>query len=372
MMNHFSSGKYRQAARRLALCGIATLAAMGVQPAAAEDGSLTVYTESNAAAGNQLLVFRQGEDGTLALTFALPTHGVGSGGGLSNEGALAISPDGSMLFAVNAGSNSISAFRIGGGTAEFLATTPSGGLTPVSLAVHDDLLYVLNQGSDDITGFRIHDDGHLQALAASTQPLSGAAVGGAQLSFSAGGDFLVATEKLGSQIGVFALVGDIAQPGQYRQSFGPVPFGFAVDRRDRLVVSEAGGSTVTSYDLDTDDGGLSVISGSVPTNQAAACWVIETPSGHFAFTGNAGSGSVSGFSVDHAGRLAGLGSTQINAAAHTTDLAVSSDGRFLFALDGGIGTINGFRIGADGHLAALPAMSPSSLVTPAVTGLVVH
>lgn len=67
-----------------------------------------------------------------------------------------------------------------------------------------------------------------------------------------------------------------------------------------------------------------------------------------------------------------LGSAQISAAAHTTDLAVSSDGRFLFALDGGIGTINVFRIGADGHLAALPDMSPSTLVTPAVTGLVVH
>ena len=371
-MDHFSSVKYRASALRLALSGIAAMGIMGVQPASAENGALTVYTESNAAAGNQLLVFAQGEDGSLALKFAIPTHGVGSGGGLSNEGALAISPDGSLLFAVNPGSNTISSFRIGGGTVEFLATARSGGLTPVSLTVHDDLLYVLNQGSDDITGFRVHDNGHLEALAGSTQPLSGAAVGGAQVSFSSGGDFLVATEKLGNQIGVFALVGDIAQPGQFRQSFGPVPFGFAVDRRDRLVVSEAGGSAVTSYDLDTDNGGLSVISGSVPVNQAAACWVTETPNGRFAFTGNAGSGSVSAFSIDHAGRLAELGSTQISAAAHTTDLATSSNGKFLFALDGGIGTINGFRVGADGHLEALPAMAPSTLVTPAVTGLVVH
>jgi 6-phosphogluconolactonase (cycloisomerase 2 family) len=150
-----------------------------------------------------------------------------------------------------------------------------------------------------------------------------------------------------------------------------VPFGFAVDRRDRLVVSEAGGSAVTSYDLDTDTGGLSLISGSVPTNQAAACWVTETPNGHFAFTGNAGSGSISAFSIDHIGRLAELGSTQIGATAHTTDLAVSAGGKFLFALDGGIGTINGFRIGAEGHLQALPAMSTSNLLT-AATGLVVR
>ena len=137
------------------------------------------------------------------------------------------------------------------------------------------------------------------------------------------------------------------------------------------MVSEAGGSAVTSYDLDTDTGGLSLISGSVPTNQAAACWVTETPNGHFAFTGNAGSGSISAFSIDHIGRLAELGSTQIGATAHTTDLAVSAGGKFLFALDGGIGTINGFRIGAEGHLQALPAMSTSNLLT-AATGLVVR
>jgi len=204
-----------------------------------------------------------------------------------------------------------------------------------------------------------------------TQSLSGAAVGGAQLSFSRGGDFIVATEKLGGEIGVFAVVDGIAQPGRFHPSFAPVPFGFAVDRRDRLVVSEAGGSTVTSYDLDTDTGGLSVVSGSVPTNQAAACWVAETPNGHFAFTGNAGSGSVSVFSIDHAGRLADLGSTSIGTTAHTTDLAVSANGKVLFALDAGTGAINGFRIGTDGSLAALPAM-PALHLLAAATGLVVR
>jgi len=371
MGSHVSLAKYRAGLLRLALCGIAVVAGVAVQSASAEQGALSVYTESNAAAGNQLLIFTQRENGSLALTLALPTHGVGSGGGLSNEGALAMSPGGSMLFAVNAASNSISAFRIGDEKVEFIATTPSGGLSPVSLTAYDDLLYVLNQGSDDITGFRVHDDGSLEALPGSTQRLSGAGVGGAQLAFSRGGDFLVATEKLASQIGVFALLDGVAQPGQFQQSYGPVPFGFAVDRRDRLVVSEAAGSAVTSYDLDTDIGGLSVISGSVPTNQAAACWVAETPNGRFAFTGNAGSGSVSVFSIDHAGRLAELGSTPIGATAHTTDLAVSANSKLLFALDGGTGTINGFRVGSDGGLTALPAMPSSSLLT-AATGLLVR
>jgi 6-phosphogluconolactonase (cycloisomerase 2 family) len=144
-----------------------------------------------------------------------------------------------------------------------------------------------------------------------------------------------------------------------------------VDWRDRLVVSEAGGSTVTSYDLDTDTGRLSVLSASVPTGQAAGCWVAETPNGYFAFTGNAGSGSVSVLAIDHAGRLSELGSTQISGTAHTTDLAVSANSKVLFALDAGIGTINGFRIGSEGRLEALPAMAPSPLMGTA-TGLVVR
>jgi 6-phosphogluconolactonase len=364
-----SSVKVRVRALRLALSGVAVVASLGGQSAWAEDRTLTVYTESNSAAGNQLLIFAQREDGSLAYVRSISAHGTGSGNGLSNQGALAISPDGSLLFAVNAASNTISVFHIGGERTEFVSTAPSGGRTPVSLAVYDHLLYVLNQGSDDITGFQIHDGGLLEPLPGSTQALSGAGVGGAQLSFSTDGDFLVATEKLGGQIGVFAVVDDIAQAGQFRASFGAVPFGFAIDRRDRLVVSEAGGSAVTSYDLDA--GVLSVISGSVPTGQAAACWVAETPNGRFAFTGNAGSGSVSEFFIDHAGRLTELGSTQIGAHAGTTDLAVSANGKVLFALDDGVGTINGLRIGADGRLEALPAMAPSGLLK-AATGLVVR
>jgi len=356
---------------RIALSGTALALGLSATPAQAEDDSPTLYTESNAPNGNQLLVFAQRDDGSLALTHSIPAQGLGSGGGLSNQGAVALSPRASLIFAVNAASNTIATFRITGEDIDFVAVTPSGGQTPVSLTVSGNLLYVLNQGSDAITGFRFYHDGSLEPLPGSTQALSGAGVVGTQVSFSSGGDFLIATEKVGNRIGVFETIEGIAQPGRFEPSFGAVPFGFAVDRRDRLVVSEAAGAAVTSYDLDTDTGRLSVISGSVPTNQAAACWVAETPNGRFAFTGNTGSGSVSVFSIDHAGRLAGLGSTVISPTASTTDVATSTDNQFVFALDDGVRTINGFRIGADGSLHPLPAMAPLNLLK-AATGLVVR
>ena len=361
----------RAALFHVVLVGAAVAFSLSPASARAADEALTVFTESNAPGGNELLVFVQRDDGSLALRHSVSAHGLGSGGGLSNQGAVALSPGASLIFAVNAASNTIASFRRAGEEIEFVAATPSGGQTPVSLTVRGNRLYVLNQGSDAIAGFRFRGDGSLEALPGSTQGLSGAGVVGAQVSFSSGGDFLIATEKVGNQIGVFEVIDGVAQPGHFEPSFGAVPFGFAVDRRDRLVVSEAGGSAVTSYDLDTDTGRLSVISGSVPTNQVAACWVAETPDGRFAFTGNTGSGSVSAFSVDHAGRLGGLGSTVISPTASTTDLATSADNRLLFALDDGVRTINGFRIGADGSLQPLSVMAPLNLLR-AATGLAIH
>jgi len=92
----------------------------------------------------------------------------------------------------------------------------AGGSTPVSLTVHDDRLYVLNQGSDQITGFRIHRDGRLAPIDGSTQALHAAHVVGVQVSLSAGGDFLVASEKIGGDIDVFARAGSPAASGSGR------------------------------------------------------------------------------------------------------------------------------------------------------------
>ncbi len=371
MQSILSFASYSAAAVRLALSGFAAVAAVAVQPALAAEDAVIVYTETNALAGNQLLVFVQREDGALVLEQAVSTRGLGSGGGLSNQGALAVSSNGSLLFAINAGSDTISTFWIGDGKVEFVSAASSGGTRPVSIAIHGKLLYVLNQGSDSITGFRIHRDGGLEPLAGSTQALSAKGVVGAQVSFSAGAEFLVVTEKIGGKIGVFPVRDGIAQAGEFFQSNGAVPFGFALDRLDRLLVSEAAAGALTSYELDTDTGGLTVISGSVPTHQVAACWVAETPNGRFAFVTNTGSGSVSAFSIDRAGELSDLGFTLIAAAAGPTDDAVSSDGRQLFVLDDGITKINALRIGADGSLTVLPAMAPASLLS-AATGLIVR
>ncbi|MEO7369995.1 MAG: 3-carboxymuconate cyclase, partial [Ilumatobacteraceae bacterium] len=197
-----------------------------------------VYTLSNSPNGNEILAFGRAADGTLTAQGAYATDGVGTGAGLGSQGALAL--DGDHLFAVNAASNSISEFKVRDHRLSLEATVASGGATPISLTVHDHLLYVLNAGDvPNITSFRVESH-HLLPIAGSTRALSAGAAGPAQVSFSPDGDVLVVTEKSSNTIDTFrvgrkGLAGHaVASP-----SAGAVPFGFDFDRHGHVVVSNA-------------------------------------------------------------------------------------------------------------------------------------
>ena len=66
-----------------------------------------VYTQSNSAAGNAVIVFGRSADGTLTPAGSFATLGNGTGAGLGSQGAVTLSDDGEFLFAVNAASNTM-------------------------------------------------------------------------------------------------------------------------------------------------------------------------------------------------------------------------------------------------------------------------
>ena len=194
----------RHARLRRALLTVAAatsaLAAFVTGPAASADAPAgAVYTLTNSAAGNAVQVYARAADGTLSFSGASPTTGLGTGAGLGSQGALVLRGD--RLYAVDAGSNQISDLAVSGDglTLTHLDTVASGGVSPISLTVKGDLLYVLNGGDGghaaNIAGFHIHDDGTLDAIAGSTRPLSGPSVGPAQVQFTPNGRQLVVTEK---------------------------------------------------------------------------------------------------------------------------------------------------------------------------------
>jgi 6-phosphogluconolactonase len=348
--------------RALAIAAVvAAPAALTVTAGAASAGSPgAVYVLSNQTSGNQVLVFDRHGDGGLDPAGSYDTLGTGTGGGLGSQGAVVIDDDGRYLYAVNAGSDTITSFRIRPHGLDRVDVVASGGDLPTSLTVHDDVLYVLNAGGPGgINGFRVRH-GELDAIAGSAQPLSATGVAPAQVLFSPDGRNLVVTERATNRLDVYDVgrFGRASGP-QVVDSAGATPFGFAFDGRDHVVVSEAFGgaadaSAVSSYGL--DHGELSVVSASVGTTETAACWIAITDNGRFAYAGNAGTASVTGYRIRRDGSLTILdadGKTG-SAAAGVTDLAMSANSRFLYGRLGN-GTVGGWVIGEDGSLQPLGA-----------------
>lgn len=346
----------------------AALAILTVAATAAAQGIGTVgavYTATNHASGNSILAFDRDADGSLQTAGSVSTGGLGTGAGLGNQGGLRMTQDGKFLIVVNAGSHDISVVEVGRDGLVLRDRKPSGGLRPVSVAVDARLIYVLNAGgavggADNVTGFRLSRDGRLSALPNSTRPLSATSTGPAQVEFSPDGAHLVVTEKATNRIDVFA-VGDDGRlgPGMSYASAGQTPFGFAFGRRNQFFVSEAfggapNGSAVSSYEI-RDDGLLQVISPSVPTTETAACWVVVSEDGRFAYATNAGSGSISGYGIRPDGTIALLDADGATATpgAGPSDVATTGNGRFIYALHAGLGAISVSKLDDHGGLTSL-------------------
>jgi len=326
------------------------------------DDLKAVFTLTNDPDGNELAVFARDAKGNLTKPVFVPTGGVGTGGGFGNQGALALSDDQKYLYAVNPGSDSITVFRLGH-RARPVQVVESGGVRPISLTVYKDLLYVLNAGGattggeDTICGFAIGENGRLKQIKNSVQRLSAANTGPAQVGFNRSGDVLTVTEKATNKIALFAIDNKgLPTDRNILDSKGQTPFGFEYTRDDMLVVSEAFGgapnaSAVSSYQLDADDGTLTVISRSVPTKQSAACWIAITRNGEYAYTTNTGSNTVTGYKVSEQGKLTRLSANGITAKTGVapTDMAVLGN-QTLFVLNRNDGTVGVYSVEKGGAL----------------------
>lgn len=103
-----------------------------------------VYTMTDDDTGNEVIMFHRTAHGLLVPGGAFSTGGLGSGNGLGNQGALALSAGNRWLFVVNAGSNEVSVFRVEPSGLTLVDRQPSGGSRPVSVTVDRNLLYVLS------------------------------------------------------------------------------------------------------------------------------------------------------------------------------------------------------------------------------------
>jgi len=321
-----------------------------------------VFTQTNAVSGNSVVAFSRAEDGSLTYAGTFSTGGNGIGGTndpLTSQYSLLLDGENDrLLFVVNAGSNSVSVFRVDGAALSLVGTTSSGGSFPVSLAITGHTLYVLNAGSNSIAGFDVTVDGSLTPNPSASAPLGAGASGGAAIRASRDGRFLVATEKGSKSIDVFPIGAHGVLGAPVRSaSVGITPFGFDFVNGGELAVSEAGSAATSLYSLSLD-GSLGVDAPSVSTNgQAATCWLIATTNGRFVYTANAGSGTISGYAVGAQGSLQLLNASGVTgstgAGSTPLDLDLSRGDRFLYVLESGTGRIGAFAVSSNGSLTPL-------------------
>ena len=349
-----------------------------------------VYTQTQDPAGNQVVVYKRSAKGKLTERARVSTGGIGAAATppfnfpiLDSHGGVELTKSHRLLFAVNAGDNTISSFRVGKkGGLRLADNESSGGDLPVSLDSHKRLLYVLNEVSGTISGLRFNSRGQMTPIAGSTESLStpGAAGVAAQVGFSPSGGILAVSQRGGNVIDTFEVGSDgTPGPAHANPAGGEAPFGFEF-RDDGMLIGSNAGHVGDPTDLANFHGSASsysVGSGAALTNldnvdvgQRATCWVVITKNHRFTFMTNTLSESVSRFRIRGNGDLVLLGHTPTG-AGFPSDEALSVDSRFLYVLVpsimGGMSHIDFYTVGRRGGLTHIGA-TPSDL-PPGVSGL---
>jgi len=316
-----------------------------------------VYTLSNQAGGNSVMDFYRAVNGSLTFNASYPTGGNGTGSGLGNQGGVILTDGNDVVLAVNAGSHTISSLNVTDIGLSLKSTVSSAGMQPVSLTQHGNLVFVLNAGgTGNISGFTLDNSGMLHPIANSTSPLSSTSAGAAQIDFINNGKVLAITEKATNKITTYTVSGS-GIPGAMHTltSVNPTPFGFAVGNQGNIFVSEAvggapGASTLSSYQI-SNDGSISLVDGPVGANQSAACWVVITNNGKYAYTTNTASDNLSTFNVNiSTGSISVLEALSATTPAGPIDAALSNNSKFLYVLNGAGHSISVFAVANDGSL----------------------
>lgn len=359
----------------VALLGAVAVTLVGAQAASAHDGfgnhghgRNLVFVQTNELTGNEIVVFHRRHDGQLVRAGSYPTGGLGGiaapgteSDRLASQGSLAYDREHRLLIAVNAGSNTVSAFRVHGDRLALVDVEPSGGQFPASVGVHGDLAYVLDSGGTGIVqGFRVGRHGltpipgsaRSLGLANSSPPNFLTSPG--QVGFTPDGrQLLVTTKASTSSIDVFGVGQDgrLTATPVVNPSATPVPFAFTFGAGGRLVSGEAGASSVTTYRIGLT-GTLSD-----PRSQSdgavALCWIQRV--GDVFFVSNTGSDTLSSFRIGADGQPALL--QAVAAATNPGPIDLASSGSFLYAETGITGTVDEFLVGHDGALVPLGSVA---------------
>jgi 6-phosphogluconolactonase (cycloisomerase 2 family) len=392
----------RRTKRSLAFCGLETLESrqlMSASPSSQHAISF-VYTETdNSNPGqNAVVAYRQNSQGQLTQIGSFLTGGTGvaNSQGLlgpdDSDKEVIASPDGRFVFAVNQGSNSVSAFRVhGDGSLRLVDDTAvsSGGTEPVSLSIADGRLYVVNRGDEvqgqtgsiapTITVFNIRRNGALTQDVADTTTLP-VGLSPSQLLISSNGrlafldtftpppldNVTSANEVVPFQIGGDGALTPVASGAVGAPVTPPLLLGLAEHPTQNIIYAGLTGASQVGVFTFDGDGNLTLVR-TVSVQGHGPCWVTVSADGKFLYTIDTGTNSVGVFSLADplnpvqiqefvlGGPQNSSGSA--TAARETTDFefALDPSGKFLYVIDHDTSATGDFAQGNALHVLSVAA-----------------
>lgn len=335
-----------------------------------------VYVMDNNPAGNNIIVYGRFENGALLKFGSVPTGGLGAGDnavvdGLGGQESVILSKDSNFLYAVNAGSDTISAFYLSSqGQPILTQVISSEGDFPVSLTTDGELVYVVNGGSDgSIAGYHVLDNGRLEHIENSVRVL-GTGQEGIPEGFSrnfAPGD--IAFDTLNRRLlipfgGGFELgegklftfaIDDNGMPSDNLNeipSQGRIPFSIDFTSNGTALVTDALGlepgdpvlakSSVSSLNFTT--GTELELVNSVTLDAQASCWIRSAHTTNLVFTSNTTSGTISSLRTSRNGAVTVLDSAAASGIDLPTDFDLTSNDEFLYVVAAREGGVRGYRV----------------------------
>lgn len=346
----------------------------------------TVYTMTNQPT-NEIVIYERNErTGELAYIKNVATGGAGfvfeTPNGvnavddpLASTGSLIVAGEGkqSCLLAVNAGSNTVSSFKIGSAADQLALVSEegSGGLYPVSITERDGLVYVLNAGGKgSIVGFSlIGFTCQLTALGQGPTELTRPGYNSpappylitetpAQIGFTPKNEILVTIKQVSggppdfdvsaslnlyevsSSDGTIVALTQTNLDTLTRTQTGDLAFSFTFDSSGNVLLVEPAldgqlTNGVVSVIENVDSSGNSVtITSEATTESTASCWIQYNPKSSCVYTTNNGGNNMSSFSLNDEGELKRV-SNEAGALNAPIDMIQSNDYNFLYALSTG-------------------------------------
>ena len=306
-----------------------------------------VYFASNPDGTNSVVALTRDLSTGLLTYLGFFTSGGNGATAIQGAQAHAVMASGPYVYVVNSGSGTFSTFRIGqDGQLSLVATTSSGGTRPVSIAIHGNLLYVLNQGiaaseqegpvDAGVSPFIIGADGIPVAAIGAGVPLSAGDVP-ADVIFTGNGRRLAvmctgANSVRSYEVGASGSLGNPQTIG-----VGSQPVGGASNARlpwcgFATVVEDPGAASVVSFSAEST---LLIVSQIPAAADQDPCWATTDTGGFRLWTSNFLPRSLTLYSIAANGALTRLGAYEPPASDSgpgALDIGVSGDGRFLYRL----------------------------------------